>query len=52
MFYTDKIVISINCVRSLGSETLHKNFYSKNSTMTHFRMIPEPYLVPAVSLEV
>jgi hypothetical protein len=49
LFYTDKILIYVNFLRSSGSETLQKFFYRKNSTMTHFRMIPEPYIVPDVS---
>jgi hypothetical protein len=28
---------------------LWKSFYSENSAMTHFRMIPEPYLVRVIS---
>jgi hypothetical protein len=45
MFTTDKKIISINGPWSSGSETLQKTFYSENSVKTHFRMIPESYLV-------
>jgi hypothetical protein len=38
--------------RGSGSETLQKIFYSENSAKTHFRMIPEPYLVQAISPKV
>ena len=51
-FTTDTFLISINILQILGSETLHKKIYSKNSAMTHFRMIPEPYLAQDVSLKV
>jgi hypothetical protein len=30
---------------------LWKTIYSENSAMTHFRMIPEPYLVQDLSLK-
>jgi hypothetical protein len=46
------LLISVNGLHSLGSETLQKIFYSENSAMTHFRMIPKPYLVQAVSPKV
>jgi hypothetical protein len=49
---TDVILISVNGLRSAVSETLQKKFYNENSAMTHFRMIPEPYIVPAVSPKV
>jgi hypothetical protein len=52
IFTTAVILISVNGLRSAGSETLQKKFYSENSAMTHFRMIPEPYLVQAVSPKV
>jgi hypothetical protein len=45
IFTTDKKLISVNGPQSLGSETLQKIFYSENVAKTHFRMIPEPYLV-------
>jgi hypothetical protein len=45
IFTKDKKLISVNGPWSLGSETLHKIFYSENVAKTHFRMIPEPYLV-------
>jgi hypothetical protein len=51
-FTTDKKLISVNDPWSSGSETLQKFFYSENVAKTHFRMIPEPYLVPAVSPKV
>ena len=35
-----------------GSEMLQKKIYSENAAMTHFKMIPEPYIVQAVSLKV
>ena len=50
-FTTNTLQISINSLPSLGSETLRKHFYSENYAMTHFRMIPEPYLVQAISLK-
>jgi hypothetical protein len=43
-FTTDTLLISVNILWISGSETLQKNFYSKNSAMPQFRMIPEPYL--------
>ena len=49
---TNTLLIFVNSLRSLGSETLHKSFYSENYAMTHFRMIPEPYLVRAISHKV
>ena len=52
IFTTDKKLIYVNYVQREGSETLQKRFYSENSSMTHFRMIPEPYLVQAVSPKV
>jgi hypothetical protein len=52
IFTTDKKLISVNGPWSSGSETLQKIFYSKNSAKTHFRMIPEPYLVQAISPKV
>jgi hypothetical protein len=51
-FTTDKKLISVNGPQSSGSEMLQKNFYSENLEKTHFRMIPEPYLVLAISLEI
>jgi hypothetical protein len=51
-FTTDKKLISVNDPRSSGSETLQNFFYSENVAKNHFRMIPEPYLVPAVSMKV
>jgi hypothetical protein len=48
-FTTDTLLIYVNILESSGSETLHKIFYSENSAMTQFRMIPEPYLAQAVS---
>jgi hypothetical protein len=51
-FTTDKKIISVNGPWSLGSETLQKMFYSENAAKTHFRMIPEPYLVQDISLKV
>jgi hypothetical protein len=41
----------MNSLQNLGSETLQKMFYSENSTMTHFRMIQEPYLEQDVSMK-
>ena len=41
----------MNSLWSSGSATLHKFFYRKNSAMTQFRMIPEPYLAQVVSLK-
>jgi hypothetical protein len=52
IFTTDTLLISLNILQSSGSETLHKRFYSENSAMTQFRMIPEPYLAQAVSPKV
>jgi hypothetical protein len=52
IFTTDKKLISVNGPLSSGSETLQKIFYSENSEKTHFRMIPEPYLVQAISPKV
>ena len=52
IFTTDTLPIYVNGVQSSGSETLQKIFYSQNFTMTHFRMIPEPYLVQDVSPKV
>jgi hypothetical protein len=49
---TDTLLIYENSLWSLGSETLQKKFYSENSAMTQFRMIPEPYLTKDVSLKV
>jgi hypothetical protein len=40
-----KKLISVNGPQISGSETLQKFFYSENVAKTHFRMIPEPYLV-------
>jgi hypothetical protein len=51
IFTTDTLLIFVNILQSTRSEMLHKCFYSENSAMTQFRMIPEPYLVQAVSLE-
>ena len=51
IFTTDKKLISVNGPQISGSETLHKKIYSENSTMTHFRMIPEPYIVQDISLK-
>ena len=48
-FTIDTLLISVNLLWRSGSEMLQKLFYSKNSIMTHFRMIPEPYLVQAIS---
>jgi hypothetical protein len=48
----DTLLISINSLQSSGSEMLQKKIYSDNSAMTHFRMIPKPYLVQAVSPKV
>jgi hypothetical protein len=39
----------VNILQISGSETLQKTFYSENSAMTQFRMIPEPYLAQDVS---
>jgi hypothetical protein len=52
LFTIDKKLISVNGPQISGSETLQKSFYSENSVKTHFRMIPEPYLVQAISLKV
>jgi hypothetical protein len=49
---TYTLLISVNSLQISGSETLRKMFYRENSSMTHFRMIPEPYLVQALSLKV
>jgi hypothetical protein len=48
IFTTDKKLIFVNGPQISGSETLPKMFYSENSAKTHFRMIPEPYLVQAI----
>jgi hypothetical protein len=42
IFTTDTLLISVNILQISGSETLQKKFYSENSAMTQFRMIPEP----------
>jgi hypothetical protein len=42
----------VNILQISGSETLQKKVYSKNSAMTQFRMIPEPYLSQVVSPEI
>ena len=52
IFTIDTILIFVNGLQRAGSETLQKFFYSENSAMTHLRMIPEPYLVEAVSPKV
>jgi hypothetical protein len=39
----------MNILRFSRSETSQKNFYSENSAMTKFRMIPEPELAQAIS---
>jgi hypothetical protein len=48
----DTLLIYINSLQISVSETLQKHFYSKNSAMTQFRMIPEPYLVQVISPKV
>jgi hypothetical protein len=48
----DTLLIYENILQISGSETLQKIFYSENSTMTQFRMIPEPYLAKVVSPKV
>jgi hypothetical protein len=48
----DTLLISENILQSSGSEKLQKIFYSENSAMTQFRMIPEPYLTKGVSPKV
>jgi hypothetical protein len=45
IFTTYKKIIYVNGPQGSGSEILHKKFYSENLAKTHFRMIPEPYLV-------
>jgi hypothetical protein len=45
LFTTDKKLFFVNVPWSSGSETLYKMFYSENAAKTHFRMIPESYLV-------
>jgi hypothetical protein len=52
IFTTDKKLISVNGPWSSGSEMLQKFFYSENFAKTHFRMIPELYLVQAISQKV
>jgi hypothetical protein len=52
IFTEDTLLISVNSLQSSGSEMLQKCFYSENSAMTQFRMIPEPYLVQAISSKV
>jgi hypothetical protein len=42
IFTIDTLLISVNILWILGSETLHKKNYSDNSAMNQFRMIPEP----------
>jgi hypothetical protein len=49
---TFTLLISVNGLQRKRSETLQKMFYSENSAMTHFRIIPEPYLVQVVSPKV
>jgi hypothetical protein len=51
-FTTDKKLIFVNEPHISGSETLQICFYIENAAKTHFRMIPEPYLVPAISPKV
>jgi hypothetical protein len=51
-FTTNTLLIYVNILWILGSETLQKEFFSENSEMTHFRMIPEPYLAQDVSTKV
>jgi hypothetical protein len=48
IFTTNTLLIYVNILWRLGSETLQKSFYSENSAMTHFSMIPKPYLVHVV----
>jgi hypothetical protein len=52
IFTTYKKLIYVNDPWRLGPETLQNFFYSKNAAKTHFRMIPEPYLVQAISPKV
>ena len=51
IFTTYTLLISVNILKISGSETLQKMYYSENSAMTHFMMIPEPYLSQAISLK-
>ncbi len=48
IFTTYTSLISVNGLRILGYETLHKKIYMENFAMTQFRMIPEPYRVHVV----
>jgi hypothetical protein len=41
--------MSVNILQISGPETLQKMFYSENSAMTQFMMIPKPYLAQVVS---
>ena len=41
---TTTLIIFVNSLWVLGFETSQKQFYRENSTMTKFRMIPEPYI--------
>jgi hypothetical protein len=52
IFTTDKKLIFVNGPQILGSEMLQKSFYRQNVAKSHFRMIPEPYLVQAISPKV
>jgi hypothetical protein len=49
---TDTLLIYDNNLWISMSETLQKKIYSENSSMTQFRMIPEPYLTKVVSPKV
>jgi hypothetical protein len=52
IFTKDTLLIFMNILWISGSETLQKRFYSENSAMTQFKMIPEPYLAQDVSPKV
>jgi hypothetical protein len=45
---TYTLLFSLNILQISRSETLQKKFYSENSAMTQFRMIPKPYLTKVV----
>ena len=52
IFTTYTILFFVNGIHIVGFEMLQKIFYRETSSMTQFKMIPEPYLVQAVSLKV
>jgi hypothetical protein len=45
------LIIYLNILHILGSKMLQYKCYKKKSTMTKLRMIPEPYIMQAISLK-